>query len=162
MRNVPLCYRPADGVPNQPEAYARLDPFVHYPQQQELVWPTLDTPTPFMFWARWSGALEIFLDGEYAFDLEAGGNARSSLKIDHQAIVTPGQCRMGGREECEKRGCVWKEKCGVARPPTVALKKGRHCVEALVRVKGPSQVSLKYMGKVRSPREIFHKMQDRL
>jgi len=86
------------------------------------------------FWGKWTGTFMLSSPGRYVFDLDVGFNTRSSLKIDGQALSTPGMCRVTpNRAACEAKGCVWvpdQAKCFPGKKGAASLLQ--------VRVPGPA------------------------
>lgn len=61
-----------------------------------------------VFWAKWTGTVEIFTAGTYVFNLDVGFNTHSLMKVDGLEMITRGQCRISSDEErCKEKKCVW-------------------------------------------------------
>lgn len=80
---------------------------------KSLQWPTNERPVGGVYWAKWSGTLNILDPGRYVFNLDMGFSAVSYLKIDGNKILTNGQCRVSADgAECAKKGCKWNKATG--------------------------------------------------
>lgn len=85
---------------------------------KSLRWPGKKTPNGGLFWAKWSGTVDIVDPGKYSFDLDIGFSTTSWLKIDGEKILTPGQCRASQDEKsCSSKGCSWNKVTGACIVP---------------------------------------------
>lgn len=83
-----------------------------------LGWPGKTRAAPPVFWAKWSGTLNVLTAGKYRLQLVVGFETTSELKIDGMVVKTPGQCAAArSKSSCRANGCAWDpsadEPCGV-------------------------------------------------
>merc|ERR1719324_1674263 len=111
--------------------FTAIDPALDYQysdRTRTLGWPGGEKSAPPVYWAKWTGSLNILMAGNYSFQLDLGFETTSELKIDGRTVLTPGQCEVArSRTSCEKRGCHWDPDsfpfCGAPPAPVAAAPK---------------------------------------
>jgi len=85
---------------------------------KSLEWPgRKNAPKSGLFWAKWSGTVEILDAGKYSFNLDIGFNTKSEFKIDGQKIQSRGQCKASADDKiCSEKGCAWDKAEGKCKP----------------------------------------------
>eukprot|EP00930_Biecheleria_cincta_P004639 TRINITY_DN105558_c0_g1_i1.p1 TRINITY_DN105558_c0_g1~~TRINITY_DN105558_c0_g1_i1.p1 ORF type:complete len:575 (-),score=109.28 TRINITY_DN105558_c0_g1_i1:310-2034(-) len=104
-----------------------------------------------VFYAKWTGTIDVLAAGEYAFDLDLGFDTQSSVKIDGKEILTKGQCRVArDAGACSKKRCSWVAESCV--PPTLASFSAPVAAPAAVVAASPSaELSLIAQGHHAAP-----------
>lgn len=130
---------------------AAIDPALDYQFSgasatgKQLGWPGKNKGAPPVFWAKWSGTVNILLGGNYSMNLDIGWETTSEFKVDGKVLKTPGQCEAGkSKASCEKNGCAWDPKetppCGMVKPAALLQVPGapRKASEAFLQAHGPA------------------------
>jgi hypothetical protein len=79
-----------------------------YPEMHRLEWPTNKAPLAGVWWAKWSGTVQVLDPGMYKFNLDVGFNTVTQLQVDGVPLLTDGQCAIAkNKKNCEAKHCTW-------------------------------------------------------